>query len=178
MLVPDSVKHYILMSSDYVGGSRIALDITNPESAAIKRVLREIRAACGKDVSLSTHILSTDSSDWDSVAKYDRFFEGVVRVDSTETFSARIKRSRVLSGLNVANYILSKTRCAYLSLAALVYFPYADYLRESSERLFEDCICAFPYGFTVKSVHEAYRQVNNGGDGRGVLYASPVFFAQ
>ena len=83
------VKHYILMSSDYVGGTRIALDITSKErlqSSAIKNVLREIRAECGQDVSLSTHILSTYSADWESVRKYDSFFEGVVCADSVETF--------------------------------------------------------------------------------------------
>lgn len=155
------VKHYILMSSDYVGGSRIALDITGEErlkSSAIKNVLREIRAECGQDVSLSTHILSTDSADWDSVVEYDPFFEGVVCADSVETFLTRVKRSRILSSLNVANYILSKVRCTYLSLAELVYFAYADYLCKSSKRLFEDCICAFPYGITAKSVHERYRK--------------------
>ena len=155
------VKHYILMSSDYVGGTRIALDITSKErlqSSAIKNVLREIRAECGQDVSLSTHILSTYSADWESVRKYDSFFEGVVCADSVETFSIRVKRSRILSGLNVANYILSKVRCTYLSLAELVYFAYADYLCKSSKRLFEDCICAFPYGITAKSVHERYRK--------------------
>ena len=90
--------------------------------------------------------------------KYDPFFEGVVCADSVETFSIRVKRSRILSGLNVANYILSKVRCAYLSLEELVYFAYADYLCKSSKQLFEDRICAFPYGITAKSVHERYKK--------------------
>ena len=155
------VTHYIFMSSDYVGGTRIALDVTDEELLKVPvldGILRKIRAECGEDVALSTHMLATDSVDWSSVVKYDPFFAGVACVDSVEAFSARIKKSRVLSGLGVANYILSKVRCTHLSLEKLTYFAYADYLCSTLRRLFEDHIYAFTYGPVVESVYDAYKR--------------------
>ncbi len=155
------VTHYIFMSSDYAGGARVALDITDEELLKVPvldGILNGIRAECGEDVALSTHMIVTDSADWDSVVKYDPFFEGVVRVDSAAAFSARIKKSRILSGLGVANYILSIVRCTHLSLEKLAYFAYADYLCRTQRRLFEDRIYAFTYGPVVESIYEVYKR--------------------
>lgn len=155
------VKHYIIMSSSYTDGTRIALDITEESllnSDAIGAIIQDIKQCCGKDVPLSTHLIETRSASWSSVAEYDPFFEGVDRVGSPEEFSAKVKGSRVLTGLDVATYILSKIKCTHLSLEKLVYFAYADYLCKYSERLFEDRIYAFTHGPIVESVYETYRR--------------------
>lgn len=113
------IKHYIIMSSSYTDGSRVALDITEDcflNSKAIAEMIEEIRKNCGKDVPLSTHFIETESASWDSVVAYDPFFEDVECTKSTTAFSEKIKKGRVLSGLDVANYILSKIRCTHLSL--------------------------------------------------------------
>lgn len=113
------VKHYIIMSSSYTDGSRVALDITEDcflNSKAIAEMIEEIRKNCGKDVPLSTHFIETESASWDSVVAYDPFFEDVECTKSTTEFSEKIKKGRVLSGLDVANYILSKIQCTHLSL--------------------------------------------------------------
>ena len=104
------IKHYIIMSSSYTDGSRVALDITEDcflNSKAIAEMIEEIRKNCGKDVPLSTHFIETESASWDSVVAYDPFFEDVECTKSTTAFSEKIKKGRVLSGLDVANYILS-----------------------------------------------------------------------
>ena len=72
------IRHYIIMSSSYTEGTRIALDIVeesklNKESIA--GILKEIKETCGKDVPLSTHLICTSSKDWSSVQRYDPFFE-------------------------------------------------------------------------------------------------------
>ena len=57
------VKHYIIMSSSYTDGSRVALDITEDcflNSKAIAEMIEEIRKNCGKDVPLSTHFIETE----------------------------------------------------------------------------------------------------------------------
>ena len=136
-------KHYIIMSSSYTDGTRVALDITEARllnSEAIAEIIKEIKQRCGKDVPLSTHLIETDSDSWESVAKYDPFFEGVECARSVADFSEKIKKGRVLTGLDVATYILSKIKCTHLSLEKLVYFAYADYLCDHSARLFEDDI--------------------------------------
>ena len=165
-------KHYIIMSSSYTDGTRVALDITEIgllNSEAISEIIKEIKQSCGKDVPLSTHLIETDSATWASVAMYDPFFEDVECTKSVEEFSEKIKKSRVLTGLDVATYILSKIKCTHLSLEKLVYFAYADYLCEHSECLFEDRIFAFTHGPVVDSVYETYKR-------SGSQYVKPLEF--
>lgn len=74
------IKHYILMSSDYIGKTRISLDITDEKMFNIddlNSILKKIKDCCGEDVSLSTHLIRTESKEWASVPAYDPFFKGV-----------------------------------------------------------------------------------------------------
>ena len=99
------IKHYIIMSSSYTDGTRVALDITDESllnSEAIGAMLKEIKRICGEDVPLSTHLIETESTSWTSVAEYDPFFEGVVCTKSVAEFSEKIRKDRVLSGLEPA----------------------------------------------------------------------------
>lgn len=166
------VKHYIIMSSSYTDGTRVALDITEGSllnSEAIAKIIQDIKQSCGKDVPLSTHLIETESDSWASVAEYDPFFEDVECAKSVSEFSEKIKKDRVLTGLDVATYILSKIKCTHLSLEKLVYFAYADYLCEYSKRLFEDRIYAFTHGPVVGSVYETYKR-------SGSQYVKPLEF--
>lgn len=66
------VKHYIIMSSSYTDGARVALDITEASqlnSDAIAKIIREIKQSCGDDVPLSTHLIETGTESWESVVK-------------------------------------------------------------------------------------------------------------
>lgn len=138
-------------------------------STVIEKIIQDIKQKCGKDVPLSTHLIETESDSWLSVAKYDPFFKNVEDVKSIEEFSEKIRKSRILSGLDVANYILSKIKYTYLLLEKLVYFSYADYLCVYSEPLFEDQIFAFKHGPVVDSVYETYKK-------RGSQYIKPLEF--
>lgn len=154
-------KHYIIMSSSYTDGTRVALDITEVSllnSETITEIIKDIKQSCGKDVPLSTHLIETGSDSWASVAEYDPFFEDVECTKSVAEFSEKIKKDRVLTGLDVATYILSKVKCTHLSLEKLVYFAYSEYLCEHSERLFEDQIYAFTHGPVIDSVYETYKR--------------------
>ena len=155
------VKHYIIMSSSYTDGTRVALDITEASLLnieAIAKIIQEIKQSCGKDVPLSTHLIETGSDSWASVAEYDPFFEDVECAKSVGEFSEKIKMGRVLTVLDVSAYILSKIKCTHISLEKLVYFAYADYLCERRERLFKDRIYAFKLGPVVDSVYETYKR--------------------
>jgi gepA protein len=153
-------KHYIIMSSSYSDGRRIAFDITDESllnTQAINGIISNIRSDCDDDVPLSTHFIETKDPSWESVVTYDPFFEGVECIQTLSEFSKKIKKDRVLSGLDVANYIASKIPCTHLSLQKLVYLAYADYLCSRSERLFEDNIYAFQYGPVVDSIFAEYK---------------------
>lgn len=149
------------MSSSYTDGTRVALDITDSEmlnNDAISEIIKSIKETCGEDVPLSTHLVETTSYLWESVTKYDPFFESVVCVENLPSFIEKVKESRKLTGLDVAIYILSKIKCTHLSLEKLVYFAYADYLCEYSKRLFDDTVFAFKHGPVVDSVFKKYRK--------------------
>lgn len=163
-------KHYIIMSSSYSDGKRIAFDITEESllnTQSINGIIDDIRMSCDEDVPLSTHFIESENDSWESIEAYDPFFEGVECFKSISEFAEKIKKDRVLSGLDVANYILSRTKCTHLSLEKLVYLAYADYLCSHSERLFEDEIYAFRHGPVINSVYSMYKR-------SGYDYVEPI----
>lgn len=154
------IKHFIVMSSSYTDGIRVAFDITGKDLSIkekAEQIISLIKQKCGDDVPLSTHFLETADCSWESVERYDPFFENVKCIQSIDVFIETIKKDRTLSGLDVANYILSKVKCTHLSLEKLVYFAYADYLCDFSKRLFEDEIYAFSYGPVISGVYNIYK---------------------
>ena len=149
------------MSSSYSDGKRIALDITDEKlltSEAIKKIVEYIRIKCDKDVPLSTHYIQTEDISWDSVVKYDPFFDGVECVKEPSDFAKKVKIDRVLTGLDVARYIASKVKCTHLKLEKLVYYAYADYLCSSEKKLFKDVIYAFTHGPVIDSVYQTFKR--------------------
>lgn len=154
------ITHYIIMSSSYSKGKRIALNyIVEPISkyAALKEKLTRITDECGKDVSVSTHFVQTDSRLWTSVIEKDYFFKDVELITSIEKFIELIKADRILKGIDVAKYILSKVKCTHLKLEKLVYLSFADYLCKYGKELYKDEIYAYKYGPVVRSVYEKYK---------------------
>ena len=148
------------MSSSYTQGKRIALDYLldkNVDYAKLKDIINTITDRCGKDVSISTHFVQTDSDSWSSVYEKDYFFRDVEILDSVEKFISLIQQDRVLSGLDVAKYILCKVKCTHLKLEKLVYLCFADYLCKYNKELYKDEIYAYKYGPVVRSVYERYK---------------------
>lgn len=149
------------MSSSYSKGKRIALHyIISEKNEYIKleKVVYKIVSECGKDVSLSTHFVQTDSKSWHSVIEKDYFFKDVQVMENIDEFVGLIRKDRVLSGLDVAKYILCKVKCTHLKLEKLVYLSFADYLCKYDKELFKDYIYAYKYGPVVKSVYDTYKK--------------------
>ena len=153
------IRHYIIMSSSYSKGTRIALDyiVDKDEYAKLNKILPEIIEKCGKDVSVSTHFIQTNSKEWISVVEKDQFFKDVELINGKEKFIELIKKDRVLNGLDVAKYILSKVTCTHLKLEKLVYLCFADYLCKYDKELFTDKIYAYKYGPVIKNVYKKYK---------------------
>lgn len=153
------MTHYIIMSSSYSMGKRIALDyvVQEEDEKKLKEVIFKITQECGKDVSVSTHFVQTTSKLWSSVVRKDHFFKEVEVIDDVDEFIALIKKDRKLKGEDVAKYILSKVRCTHLKLEKLVYLCFAEYLCQYNKELYEDKIYAYKYGPVVESVYEKYK---------------------
>ncbi len=155
------ITHFIFMSSSYALGKRIALDfIVYDEEIQnrLKEYLDKITAECGKDVSISTHMIQAEDTTWESVCKADHFFKGVEVISSLDKFIKLIKQDRKLKGIDIAKYILSKTKCTQLKLQKLVYLCFAEYLCDTGKKLFTDSIYAFKYGPVVDTVYEKYKK--------------------
>ena len=155
------VTHFIFMSSSYSLGKRIALHfIVDDEHIQdeLKKVLDKIITECGKDVSISTHMIQAEDTTWESVCMTDHFFKDVEVIDNIDKFIKLIKKDRKLEGIDVAKYILSKIKCTQLKLQKLVYFCYADYLCDTGKELFTDSIYAFKYGPVVDTVYQRYKK--------------------
>ena len=154
------MQHFIILSSSYSMGKRIAMHYVidkemTPEMLSDE--VKQIKNVCGESVSFSTHFIETEYSDWHSVVDKDAFFEGVHVVDSLVGFIDLINKDRVLSAIDVANYIICSMPCTHLQLEKLIYICYAEYLCETKQQLFVDKIYAFKYGPIVKSIYDEYK---------------------
>ena len=155
------VTHFIFMSSSYSMGTRIALDyiVTDKNvQEELKQHLDKIIKKCGKDVSISTHMIQADNESWKSVCEADHFFKDVKVISSIDKFIQLILKDRNLEGIDVAKYILSKIKCTQLKLQKLVYLCFADYLCDTGKKLFTDKIYAFKYGPVVDTVYKRYKE--------------------
>lgn len=153
--------HFIFMSSSYHLGTRIALDYIVTDFNAqenLKRNLDKIVDECGKDVSISTHMLQTNDETWKSVQEADYFFKDVKLIKTVEEFIKLIQRDRKLEGIDIAKYILSKIKCTQLKLQKLLYICFADYMCNTGKKLFTDRIVAYKYGPVVEDVYKKYRK--------------------
>lgn len=95
---------------------------------------------------------------WDEVIKLDKFFEKAELVDTKEKFVKILLKDRVLKGVDIAKYVLTKTPCTHLKLEKLVYMCYADYLCETGDKLFKDKIYAYRLGPVIESIYKKYKK--------------------
>ena len=155
------IKPFIVMASAYSIRKRIALDyfeVDILQMDVIQKDIDYILSKCGKDAPISTHYIQTEEVGWDKVIKLDKFFEKAQLIESKEEFVDILLRDRVLKGIDIAKYILTKVPCTHLKLEKLVYMCYADYLCEFGSRLFEDRIYAYKFGPVIESVYEKYKK--------------------
>ncbi|MGN0484242.1 MAG: Panacea domain-containing protein [Lachnospiraceae bacterium] len=155
------IKHFIILSSSYSDGKRIAVHYILDEQVTAEMISNEIKTIkeqCGQNVSISTHCVVTDSTDWASIVEKDSFFEDVEVIESLGGFINFIRQDLTLQGIDIAKYVLSKVECTHLSLEKLVYMCYADYLYYTGKKLFSDKIYAFKYGPVVDTVYKTFRK--------------------
>lgn len=155
------IGHFVIMSSSYSLGKRIALHyIVNhdEESEFLLEEIKKIADDFGDFAPISTHYIETEDKTWESIVEVDAFFEEVKVVKGLTEFVELIQDDRELRAIDVAKYILSTvTKCTHLKLEKLVYLCYADYLCDYGKRLFDEKIIAYKYGPVIDSVYEVYK---------------------
>lgn len=154
------VRHFIIISNDYLRRSRIALDIVEEDddyTNHIGKIISEIMGKCDGEAPFSTHSILALDREWASVEKSDPYFKNVVVVKDYKEFIDRIMENRKLKGIEVGNYILNKVVCTHLKLEKLCYLCYVDYLDSTRKKLFEDDIYAFKSSPIVETVFEKYK---------------------
>ena len=161
-------KHYIIMSSAFSIGKRIALDYVFSDSEDLKKIKKDLdylEKNKKNDLHLSSHYITVEKKGWDAVVKYDGFFKNVEVIKTKEEFIQLINDDKNLSGSDVARYILSIIPCDHLKLEKLTYFAYADYYCKYHTGLFSDRIYAYKLGPVITSVYKRFKKKKN------VLYA-------
>jgi len=157
--------HFIILSSSYSKGTRIGLHYPfegKVDIRMIKEAVDKVGGAFdGKTVLFSTHVVQTDSSDWDSVIRKDGYFRTVEIIDDIDVFISIIRESREFKGIDVAAYIASKKPYTHTRLEKLTYYCYSDYLCKTGKRLFTDEIYAFEHGPVVETVFHKLKVVSS-----------------
>lgn len=152
--------HYIILAPAYKERKRIALDISDDvcvEESTVREIMDYLKENCIFS-SLSTHVIPTDSIDFDSVRKHDKYFQDVKLISTKEEFAKILNKDRYLEGIDVANYILTRIPCTHLKLEKLTYFCYAEYLCEYKNNLFNDKVFAYKKGPIIYSVYKKFKK--------------------
>lgn len=155
------IKHFIVLASAYSLGTRIALDYFDEEILQMDKIEKDLKYIIdklGDEPIFSTHFIQTEKLGWDEVKKQDGFFRNTKLIDNKEEFIKILINDRVLKGVDVAKYILTKIPCTHLKLEKLVYLCYADYLCEEHKKLFDDKIYAYKLGPVIESVYKKYKK--------------------
>lgn len=171
------VRHFVVITSAYKSGLRIALDYLYDEVSmeTIRSDLERIKVESSDNIVISTHLVTAETDQWDSVVKMDSFFDGISIVRDVSEFVEIANQDGKITGRDVAEYILCKVRhCTHLQLEKLVYLCFADYLCTTKEPLFDNKIYAFKNGPVVSDVYEEYKQYGkNQISGRNLNYDLP-----
>lgn len=152
--------HFIAISSSYSQGHRIGWHYSSEERldlGVIKNFMKTVEKECG-ELQFAVHKLSTESTDFESVVRKDKFFEDVVSTSSVSSFIELLKMDKVLSAVDIAKFILTIQPMSQLKLQKILYYAYADFLIKTGKKLFKEDLVAFRYGPVVKEIYRKYRR--------------------
>lgn len=151
--------HFVAILSHYKEGMRIGWHYSNEcklDKEVLQTFLSRVKKKCG-DIHLGIHKLSTESVTWESVVEKDSFFSDIIVTTSGEKFIELAIQDQYLAASDVAKFILTILPSSHLKLQKLLYFCYAEFLKRTGTKLFDDSIVAFKYGPVVEDVFFKYR---------------------
>ncbi|MDQ0412745.1 Panacea domain-containing protein [Mesobacillus stamsii] len=151
--------HFIAIMSHYQRGTRIgwhysSMDMLDKE--VINSFFSKVKKRCG-DVHFGIHKLSTESPEWSSVVKKDKFFADVFITEEMDTFIDYVSADQELTANDVAKFLLTLIPSSHLKLQKLLYYCYAEFLSRTGQKLFDESFVAYKYGPVVESVFSTFR---------------------
>lgn len=152
--------HFIAISSSYSQGYRIGWHYSSEKRldlGVIQNFMKTVEKECGS-LQFAVHKLSTDSTDFESVIRKDRFFEDVVTTSSVTSFIELLKMDKILSATDIAKFILTIQPMSQLKLQKILYYVYAEFLLKTGKKLFKEEFVAFQYGPVVKEIYHKYKK--------------------
>lgn len=153
-------QHFIIVASSYTEGKRVGFHMTAPEGKLdndeIRSILDRLKEIKRDDVGI--HSFTSDDSTWESVLKFDSFFEDVMICEDFEEFEEIVKSDLKLSAIDIAKFFLAIQATSHLKLQKLIYLAYKKYLLKYEERLFPEKIVAYDYGPVVQEVYQKFKK--------------------
>lgn len=150
--------HFIVIMSHYKKGYRVGWHYATEEQLdkkVMSSFMAKLKKKCG-DVQFGIHKLSTDSISLESVIEKDHFFEDVIFTEDMDTFIDYVARDQGLTALDVSKFILTIWPSSHIKLQKLLYFVYAEFLKRTGTKLFDEPIVSFRYGPVVESVFREF----------------------
>nr|DAP37342.1 MAG TPA: hypothetical protein [Caudoviricetes sp.] len=108
--------HNIFIANSFKKGDRFAYDIVIPaeemsdelnESEILRSFLVTVYDALGGDTTITTHVIPTESKDWDSVVKRDTFFSDIKIIKSEKNFIKNLSYNINLSYYDIVYLVIS-----------------------------------------------------------------------
>lgn len=153
-------QHFIIVASSYTQGSRVGFHIVAPEGKLendkIRSILDRLKEIKRDDVGI--HSFTSDDRTWESVLKFDSFFEDVMICDDFKEFEEIVKSDLKLSAIDIAKFFLAIQATSHLKLQKLIYLAYKKYLLKYKEQLFPEKIIAYNYGPVVEEVYQKFKK--------------------
>ncbi len=108
--------HNVFIANSFKKGDRFAYDIVIPaedmdnelnDSETLRSFLVNVYDQIGSDTTITTHIIPTDSADWQSVVARDTFFSDIKIIKSEKNFIKNLSYNSNLTYRDVAYFVLS-----------------------------------------------------------------------
>lgn len=152
-------EHFVIITPYHKLGHRIGwhkvLD-NDKDYEEVNDVLEKVIKKVG-DLKVSSHVISTNSRNVQSIKDKDNFFHDVAFFEDEFQFIDMYKNEIELTAGDVAKFILSVgENITHLKLQKLLYLCYEDFMKLTGTSLFKDKIYAYKYGPVVKSVYDMY----------------------
>lgn len=150
--------HFMVIMSHYHKGVRVGWHYASEEKLDkdyLNDFMMNLKRKCG-DVQFGVHKLSTNSLSIASVIEKDQFFEDVIFTEDPDIFIEYVTSDQTLTALDVSKLLLSIWPSSHLKLQKLLYYCYAEFLKRTGSKLFEEPIVSYKYGPVVESVFKEF----------------------
>lgn len=151
--------HYVLTAVSYSEHCRFAFDIVGSVAEA-QKLIGEFTKKNKHNLPFSLHVKKIKGSGIQDLIDADPYFKDMKFCDNLDQFLILINSDRFLTSTDISKYILSIKDYSKSELQKLVYFCYAEYLKETGKSLFSDQIYAFQYGPVAESLYFDTKEYN------------------